>query len=283
MPTLPSLPISVCIPVRNEEKNLGACLAALGDFDEIVVVDSGSEDRTVEIALAAEAKVLQFQWDGKFPKKRNWALRNHPFKHPWILFLDADERLNPDFVKELRSTIPGTTHHGFWISFTNWFMGSALHHGDVMRKLALFRADAGEYEQFPENSWSNLDMEVHEHPVLKGTVGILQTRLEHHDFRDLKSYLSRHNEYSSWEARRFLWLHDADDEAWASLNPRQKFKYRHLGKWWFAWFYWLISVIGKGGLLDGRPGLTLAKMKRRYFDEIRLKILESRQDRNSRG
>ena len=273
--TSASLPVSVCIPVRNDEINLAACLSLLGDFDEVVVVDSASQDRTVEVALQAGAKVLQFQWDGGFPKKRNWALRNHAFVHPWVLFLDADERMNAAFVAELRRVLPQTPHAGFWISFTNWFMGCPLHHGDVFRKLALFRLGAGEYERFPEASWTNLDMEVHEHPVLTGTSGELATRLEHHDFRNLKNYLARHNEYSSWEANRFLWLQKAGPEGWQGLNQRQRFKYAHLHRRWLAWIYWLMSLVIKKGILDGRAGVRLATIKRRYFQEIRLKILEA--------
>jgi glycosyltransferase involved in cell wall biosynthesis len=273
---LHELPVSVCIPVRNEEANLTACLERLQDFDEVVVVDSSSTDRTPEIAKKAGATLLQFHWDGQFPKKRNWALKNHTFKHPWILFLDADERMSPEFVAELRATLPTTNHSGFWITFTNWFMGKPLHYGDVFRKLALFRLGAGEYECIPENAWSNLDMEVHEHPILAGTTGSLQNKLDHRDFRDLKTYLTKHNEYSSWEVKRFLWLKSAGQEAWKALNPRQQFKYRHLDKWWFAWVYWILSVIIKRGLLDGEKGFILARMKRRYFDEVRLKIIEKR-------
>ena len=94
----PMLPVTVVIPVRNEERNLPGCLRALGkDFSEIVVVDSGSTDRTREIAEDGGAVVLDFNWDGKFPKKRNWALRHHEFQTPWVLFLDADEQVTPDF------------------------------------------------------------------------------------------------------------------------------------------------------------------------------------------
>lgn len=271
-----ALPVSVCIPVKNEAVNLPSCLELLKDFDEVVVVDSGSTDRTVEIAEAAGATVLQFRWDGQFPKKRNWALRNHRFKHPWVLFMDADERMNVGFVEELRRTLPGTSHAGFWISFTNWFMGTPLRHGDVFHKLALFRVGAGEYERYPEDSWSHLDMEVHEHPVLSGTAGELQTRLEHYDYRGLKNYLARHNEYSSWEANRYLWLMKAGDDAWNALNTRQRFKYRHLEAWWLAWFYWAVSVWLKKGFLDGRTGLRFGALKRHYFQEIRLKIQEAR-------
>ena len=141
------LPVTVCIPVRNEERNLPGCLNALGkDFAAIVVVDSGSTDRTQEIAAEAGAVVLDFVWDGKFPKKRNWALRNYAFKTPWVLFLDADEQVTPAFVKELRGALAATPHAGFWISLTNWFMGHPLNYGDVFHKLALFRVGAGEYE-----------------------------------------------------------------------------------------------------------------------------------------
>lgn len=276
--TMPAaLPVSVCIPVKNEEVNLPACLSALGAaFDEVVVVDSGSTDSTVEIAEEAGATVLQFRWNGEFPKKRNWALRNHKFRNEWVLFMDADERMNAAFVEELRQVLPGTEHNGFWISFTNWFMGSPLHHGDVFRKLALIKRGAGEYERFPENVWSALDMEVHEHPVLEGGTGWLKTRLEHHDYRGLKNYLARHNEYSSWETNRFLWLEKAGPEAWAALTDRQRFKYRHLDKWWLAWLYWAVSTWLKKGFLDGKAGLHLGALKRRYFKEIRLKIQEAK-------
>lgn len=272
------LPVSVCIPVRNEERNLPACLAALdGRFGEIVIVDSGSTDRTGEIARAAGATVLDFQWDGRFPKKRNWALRNHTFRHPWVLFLDADECVTPAFIAELERTLPATSHAGFWISFTNWFMGRPLHHGDIFHKLALFRIGAGEYERFPEDSWSHLDMEVHEHPVLTGTTGDLTARLEHHDYRGFKHYIGKHNEYSSWEASRFQWLQTAGAGEWAKLNQRQRFKYRHLDKWWLGPFYFLISYLLKKGFLDGRAGFRFALLKGRYFSDIRLKIEESRQ------
>ena len=270
-----SLPVSICIPVKNEEVNLPDCLAALGAFDEVVVVDSGSTDDTVDLAHKAGATVLQFEWNGQFPKKRNWALRNHRFKHPWVLFLDADERVNETFVEELKRTLTTTSHVGFWLSFTNWFMGAPLRHGDVFHKLALIKTGAGEYERFPEDAWSQLDMEVHEHPVLCGTTGVLKTRLVHHDYRGLKNYLARHNEYSSWEANRFLWLQSAGPEAWATLTDRQRFKYRWMDRWWLAWLYWAVAVILKRGFLDGLNGLRFGMLKRRYFGEIRLKIQEA--------
>jgi glycosyltransferase involved in cell wall biosynthesis len=269
--------IAVCIPVKNEESNLPACLAALaGQVEEIVVVDSGSTDRTREIAKAAGAQVLDFQWNGKFPKKRNWVLRNHRFASPWVLFLDADERVTPAFLAELRAKLPTTPHDGFWISFDNWFMGMPLRYGDTFRKLALFRLGAGEYERFPEDHWSALDIEIHEHPVLNGTTGQITARLEHHDYRGLKHYIAKHNEYSSWEANRHRWLQAAGPEEWARLNARQRFKYRNLHRWWLGSLYFFLSFVMKRGFLDGVAGWHFARLKMRYFDEVRLKIREDK-------
>lgn len=271
------LPVTVCIPVRNEARNLPACLGSLGNhFAQIVVVDSASTDATREIAGQAGATVLDFIWDGKFPKKRNWALRHHRWETPWILFLDADERVTPEFVAELQRVLPSTDRAGFWIGFDDWFMGRPLRHGDVFCKLALFRVGSGEYEHFPEERWSDFDMEVHEHPVLDGETGEIKARLEHHDYRGLHSYIARHNEYSTWEANRFMWLASAGSEEWEKLITRQRFKYRHLDKWWFAPLYFVIGYFLKRGFLDGLAGLRFALMKRRYFSDVRLKIAEKR-------
>jgi hypothetical protein len=153
-------------------------------------------------------------------------------------------------------------------------MGQPLRHGDVFRKLALFRVGAGEYERFPENWWSHLDMEVHEHPVLRGSVGEITARLEHQDYRGLTNYLAKHNEYSTWEANRFHWLRQAGAGEWTKLNRRQRFKYHNLDKWWLGWVYWFAAYVLKRGFLDGSAGWTFNRLKRRYFEDIRLKIIE---------
>ncbi len=271
------LPVTVCIPVRDEEANLPACLAALDSlFEDIVVIDSLRSAETRAIAEAVGARTMQFEWDGRFPKKRNWTLRHYEFKTPWVLFLDADERMTPAFVDELHRVLPATRHVGFWVSFDNWFLGSPLQHGDALRKLALFRVGAGEYERFPEDRWSHLDMEVHEHPDLDGTTAEATARLEHRDRRGLEHYIAKHREYASWEANRFLWLEAAGPGRWSKLGRRQRFKYRHLDKWWFAWAYWGAAYVWKRGFLDGRVGFTFNRLKRNYFSQVRIKIRESR-------
>ncbi len=268
-----TLPITVCIPVLNEEGNLSDCLAAVGDhFEEVVVVDSHSRDRTAEIAEAAGAKVLQFDWDGKFPKKRNWVLNHYSFNTPWVMFLDADERVTADFLQELHATLQQTDCAAFRISFNNRFLDRWLLHGDVFRKLALFRVGVAEYERIPEDTWSHLDMEIHEHPIVDGPIGEIGARLEHHGYHGPEHFFEKHDAYSSWEAHRYLWLNQAGDEEWSKLNKRQQFKYRNLEKRWLGLFYFLISVAARRGILDGAAGWTFARLKRKYFDDIRRKI-----------
>ncbi|MGB5135674.1 MAG: glycosyltransferase [Prochlorococcaceae cyanobacterium] len=87
------LDLTVAIPVRNEECNLATCLQAIGPgfARSLVVIDSGSTDTTAAIARNHGAEVVTFEWNGRFPKKRNWFLRHHTPTTRWVLFLDADE------------------------------------------------------------------------------------------------------------------------------------------------------------------------------------------------
>lgn len=276
------IPVTVVVPVRNEERNLPTCLSRLGEFAEVLVVDSHSSDRTAEIARAAGATVLQFDWSGGFPKKRNWVLMNHAFKTPWVLFLDADEHLPPAFIAEVRAALSATPHAGFWLRYANVFMGRELRFGAAMRKLALIRVGSGLYERIEEAGWSSLDMEVHEHPVLEGSVGELRARIEHNDDKGLRAYIDRHNEYSSWEAARFTKLAETP-ENWAKFTPAQRRKYRSLDRWWLAPAYFLHSYIWKQGFRDGFAGFAFAVMKGIYFFQTRLKIIELRTRRKAAG
>ncbi len=308
--------VTVVIPVKNEADNLPTCLGRLDGFAKILVVDSGSTDATRAIAREHGAEVLDFQWNGRFPKKRNWVLRTHHFTTDWVCFLDADEFVTEAFKSELAATLPTATEVGFWLNYERWFLGKPLKHGDEFNKLALFRIGAGEYERIEESQWSALDMEIHEHPVLDGPVGEIRAPIEHNEYRGLHHYLAKHNEYSSWEAERYLQLmaadHHAPDTKGANrpepgartdgrspqpttprpdqsapdapraappaprLTPRQRRKYRHLAKWWAAPVYFLRGYLLKGGCLDGPVGFHFALCKAVYFYQIRLKILEKR-------
>src|SRR3954453_22028433 len=95
------IPVSVLIQTKNEEASIEKCLAALSDFDEVIVVDSNSTDRTAELADACGATVVNFTWTGKFPQKKQWQLEHVPTRHPWILFLDADEYPSPELIADI--------------------------------------------------------------------------------------------------------------------------------------------------------------------------------------
>jgi glycosyltransferase involved in cell wall biosynthesis len=279
-PQTPLSDVTVVIPVKNEGTNLPVCLARLAGFGNIVVVDSGSSDETCAIARDAGADVLAFDWDGKFPKKRNWVLETYAFKTEWVLFLDADEFVSEAFKAELAGVLQDTEFVGYWLNYERWFLGKQLRHGDEFNKLALFRVGAGAYERMEENQWSALDMEIHEHPVLDGAIGEISAPIEHNEYRGLHHYIAKHNEYASWEASRTLCLTGkecgvkSESEEWQGLTARQQAKYRHIAKWWAAPVYFIRGYIFKGGFLDGAVGFHFALGKAIYFYQIRLKIKE---------
>lgn len=265
------IPVTVLIPVKNEEKNLPHCLKLLSNFDQVMIIDSGSTDGTIDIALENNAEVYQFKWNGKFPKKRNWALRNLPIKNIWVLFLDADEYITNEFIKELQQKIKDPRINGYWIRFNKYFMNKKLRYGDIFEKLALFRKGTAEYEEILEDSWSHLDMEVHEHPIIVGKTGKINARVEHLDYKGLEAYISRHNAYSTWEAKRFLNL---KRNGFDKLNSRQTLKYKLMNLGILPGTFFIGSYFLKLGFLDGIEGFYFARYKAHYFLEIQTKIKE---------
>ena len=260
--------LTIVIPVKNEAKNLPECLEKIKKFTHVVVVDSDSTDETCDIAARFGREVVQFKWNGQFPKKRNWMLHNYNFKTPWVLFLDADERLSESQIHELGEVLPTTKHDALIMYMDNWFMGRVLRHGDAPRKTNILRLGTGEYEKIDEQNWSKMDMEVNEHLIVNGTIGTLKHHLEHYDKRLLTSYFAKHNEYSSWEAHRFLALTDYSQQTW-----RQKVKYRLIYKnKVFPFFYFIVSYLFKGGFLDGQAGFYFTINRLFYFYQIQEKI-----------
>src|SRR4051812_45672634 len=116
------------IPTLNEAKNLPRCLDHLRWADDIVLIDSNSTDGTQEIARAYGARVVPFTWNGRWPKKRNWALREAPLKYEWILMVDADEWIVPELAREVAEAIKSNDYVGFWINRKFIFMGRWLKH-----------------------------------------------------------------------------------------------------------------------------------------------------------
>jgi len=277
----PEAIITFVVPVKNEEKNLPGCLESLRSQREVVVVDSGSTDRTREIAASFGREVVDFRWDGRYPKKRNWFLSTYAFKTPWVMFIDADERVTDEWLDETTRLLCAqeltaesrASRIDAWICYyDNLFFGRMLRFGDVMHKTAILRVGRGAYEKVVEDAWSQLDMEIHEQLVVEGRTGRILSRLKHCDGRSLENYLEKHDEYAKWEACRYRTL---TDDQWRRLTPRQVLKYRNVCRWWFAPAYFIVSYFLRLGFLDRRAGFWFAWYKMKYFRNVRERIRRS--------
>jgi glycosyltransferase involved in cell wall biosynthesis len=274
------LPVSVIIAVRNEAKNLPRCLQALTDVGEVYVIDSQSTDETVEIARSNGAQVVQFHYQGGWPKKRQWAMNTLPIAYDWILLLDADEVLTPELTEEIRAAIQNPAIDGYFIMLRTWFLGRALRHGDVaLWKMSLFRRDKGRYEcRLKDQDASMADMEVHEHVVVEGATARLQNPLIHHNVESLSRYIQKHNEYSNWECRVLLQRGD-DKELPPSLFGTQAQRRRWLKHRLFAVpgspvLIFLYRYVLRFGFLDGVPGLIYCGFQAVQMFHTKAKIYE---------
>lgn len=275
-----TIPISVLIPAKNERNNLGRCLAPLAGWaDEIVVVDSHSTDDGLEIAAGFGAKVLQFDYAGGWPKKRQWALDTYPWRHDWILLLDADEILTEPIKEEIAQAIQNSQYDGYWLRFRIVFLGRMLRYGDTeLWKLFLFRKGKGRYEKRLERQDASMsDIEVHEHVVVDGPTGRLKNPVRHENWNSLDRYISKHNEYSAWEARvhREGVDHDLPPRFFGSQAQRRRWLKRKLLAIpgapiiRFLYIYFL-----RLGVLDGRPGLIYASFKLIQMMHVKAKMYE---------
>ncbi|AFZ19192.1 glycosyltransferase family 2 protein [Allocoleopsis franciscana] len=279
------IPISVLIPAKNEEANLPACLESLSRADEVFVVDSQSSDRSVEIAEQYGATVVQFHFDGRWPKKKNWSLENLPFRHEWVLIVDCDERIPPELWEEIEAAIQNADYDGYYLNRKVFFLGTWIRHGGRYPdwNLRLFKHKKGRYENLKTEGIRNTgDNEVHEHVILSGVSGYLKNDMLHIDFRDIYHWLERHNRYSNWEARVYLNLLNSKDESGtigASLLGDAVQRKRFLKKLWvrlpfkptlrFVLFY-IIQL----GFLDGKAGYIYGRLLSQYEYQIGVKVYE---------
>ncbi len=268
------LDLTIVIPVKNEEQNLLGCLTAIGTdlATKVIVIDSGSADNTKDIAVAFGAEVISFKWNGRFPKKRNWFLKNYMPATKWVLFLDADEYLTEAFKSELRQKLKNENKAGYWLSYSTYFLGKKLKGGYPLRKLALFQVGAGEYESVNEEHWSELDMEVHEHSIINGEVGVIKSKIDHKDNRGVSNFVIKHNEYASWEAARCLKAIKEGNSAHWSWN--QQLKYRLMISSLFPPLFFFGTFFLYGGFRDGARGFAHAVLRMSYYMQTYCKIRE---------
>jgi len=264
-----NVPVTILVPTRNEASNLERCLKSVQWASEIYVVDSKSTDATGQIAESFGASVVQFEYNGGWPKKKNWALTHLPFRNEWVLLLDADEVLCEGGREEIERVLKSKSEiSGYWINRRFMFLGKRLKHAYYPNwNLRLFRHSLGRFERLVEGETNSGDVEIHEHVFVKGATGRLKTELEHYAFPSVESFIEKHNRYSNWESR-FEW--ELKKKGTPSLlqdrrvNLRRHLKLlsrklpmRPLLRFWFIYFV-------QRGFLDGIEGYYFAQLHACY-------------------
>jgi len=253
--------VSVVIVARNEAADIAACLHSVAWADERLVVDTGSEDATRELAAAEGARVLECEWRG-YGATKNWAFTQA--EGDWILSLDADERVSGELAAEIQAVIsadtagractlaPGPWPLAYEMPRRFHFMGRWLKHGGCYPDWQLRLFPRGRAEYGPAL--------VHERLQVGGSVGRLRGHLDHFSYPTLSEYLAKLDEYSG------LWAQQA-----RARGKRSRWYHSLSLATGFAGRYFL-----KAGLLDGRAGLTWALLggMHSYFKYAKLAELE---------
>ena len=262
------VPISLFVPCKNEEANLERCLQSVSWVDEVFVVDSQSTDRTTKIAQEHGAAVVQFEYKGGWPKKKNWALDNIIFSHEWLLILDADECLPPEAEKEINKIVcnPNPEHVGYWINRRYFFLGKALKHAYFPNwNLRLFKHKLGRYEKITDADTHSGDNEVHEHVVVQGSTGKLESIIDHHAFPTIESFVEKHNRYSNWEAIvESSSKHDENFLQHTQVKGKRRLRSLFRKLPFRPTLRFLYVFIWQRGILDGWEGYVFARLHGQY-------------------
>ena len=237
--------LSVTIITLNEERRIGKCIKSVSFADEIVVVDSGSRDRTVEIAKQAGAQVIHQDWLG-YGRQKQFAVEQTV--NDWVLCLDADEWLSPELSQSIQSVLEHPEFSAYQFPRRNRFMGRWLRHGEGYPdwSLRLFKRDHAH--------WS--EDEVHEKVVPGGDVGKISGDLMHESEETLQQYLEKQDRYTTLQAQRLK----ADGKRGSVIKIVLSPLFR------FIKFYFI-----RLGVLDGLPGLMhiLIGCKNSYTKQLK--------------
>ncbi|WP_417856353.1 glycosyltransferase family 2 protein [Xanthomarina gelatinilytica] len=222
--------LSVIIPTFNEEAYLKNALRSVSFADEIIVIDSLSTDKTVEIAETFGCKVLHRKFDN-FSNQKNHALQYATGK--WVLFIDGDERITYKLKQEILQAIETGKHAGYKLNFPHFYMNRFLyHHTDNVTRLVL-------------REKCRFEGSVHEKLIVDGSIGKLKNPVLHFTYKGLMQYISKKDSYAWFQAKQLL-------------NKGKKATYFHLA---FKPFYrFFSSYILRGGFRDGIPGLAVASI-----------------------
>ena len=268
------LDITVLILTKNEERAIRDCIRSVKDFKQIIVVDSFSDDKTVEISKSLGAEIVNFDWNKRYPKKKQWALELKQINFDWVFFLDADERVSETLRQEIYKFIsnPQGSISAIEIPLRYHFSGKPLRWGHKMFKRALVNRNFCKFPEIDDLSVTNMwEVEGHYQPILtQGHVLKFEEFLEHADPDTLFQYFARHNRYSDWEA--YL---SSNRTALEQVKSARTSQGRLFGnaplKPVLIFFY---SYFFKLGFLDGHAGLDYALSRSYYYWQIGLKARE---------
>ncbi len=265
--------ISVLILTRNEQQDLPACLASVAWSDDIHVFDSFSTDSTVPIAQAAGAHVHQRIFDD-YATHRNAALREVPFKHPWLFLLDADERPTPALTAEMLRTIASApeTISGYRLRRRDFLFDTWLKHAQISPfYLRLVRPERARYTRA-----------INEVLEVDGRIAPLSAPLDHFPFsKGIAHWVTKHNLYSTMEAELIYRQQGLQHPSLRIALTDPDFHTRRLHQ--KAIFYrlparpllkFLYMAVVRGAILDGPAGLTYAVLQSFYEYVILLKTRE---------
>ena len=270
--------ITAIILTKNEEVNIQQCIKSIsGLADRIVVVDSGSTDNTVEIARKLGAEIYYHEPFEHYAKQFNWALDNTDIKTKWIYRIDADEVVTPALKEEIIQACHDHSNddvNGLVMRFKVFFMGRFLTHGGIypFYNLTIFKNGLGRYE----------DRAMGEHIVLsEGKTIDLKNDCLHYDFKDLTTWINKHNWYATREVNDYFATIEQSQidtslyhEAEKAKKLRDGFYYK-LPKFWRAKFYYWYRYYLKLGFLDGQAGKVHAFLQAYWYRFlVDAKILE---------
>jgi len=279
------IPVSVLIRTKNEEANIFDCLESVKWAQEIIIVDSYSQDKTLTIAANYTDKIYQYDYNPDLPKT-GWSLETPRFSFDWILAIDADERVTAEFRDELDLIVnsSGNNYAGYYVRFNYWFLGKFLKFGDPVKKVILFKKSKSHFEKFnTSNNEASAYLECgHENLIVEGKIAYAKNRIVHVDQRSLHFYFDRHNRYSTWEADLIsnkLYIKRIGGQAKLGgnlLELRRLIKEIFLTLPFKPMFYFIYAYIFRLGFMDGYPGLCYNLCKAIYAYQIGLKVHETK-------
>jgi glycosyltransferase involved in cell wall biosynthesis len=277
-------PVSVVILTYNEQINITECLRSCGWCDDVHVLDSGSSDKTAEIATSMGAKVHVNKFKS-FGDQRNWAIDNIPCKHPWHFHLDADERFTPKLIEELLQKLgpdgSSSTQSAYLCPSKMILMGRWLKYsgGYPAYQVRLFRYAQCRFVDFGHGQREDCS----------GSIGTLEQPYLHYNFsKGLLEWFYKHNDYSSREAQEAMLVraggrpalgHLSGGDATARRRAWKNMSYFLKGR---ALWRFLYNYFWRGGILDGRSGLRYCLMMAVYEYWTELKIRELAQPWNDK-